>query len=318
MYTVPLSDDPVLRAHLAQLSQAASPIYELIAAIPDLEAQREAGQLADLIVSEQLPSPRSLPANPAELRALRLSVENARPDRRAMHFLLDSFERWLDALSPAARAEFLETFPKLAPAAHDLGEAGMRLMLEAVNLEPKLLGCAAAYAMTTAEAIRAAAALVHRAASHHCGGLVDKLVATFPAERMEESRDAEKLLPALAGAAQAAGDAFAPALELALALVARDVSSARGALRSLPGALRGVPAGSEGFYLDDFRLLIEHIGIGVNGVCLTDLPRWYASFGAERTRAFVSRACQAAHAFGRIAGQYFLERKTPAARDMLS
>ena len=122
----------------------------------------------------------------------------------------------------------------------------------------------------------------------------------------------------MARATEAAGNVWVPAMELALKLTAWDVSSARGTLESLPGSLRKVPVAEVGPYLDDFHLLVEHIGIRVNGICLNDLPAWYARYGTERTRAFVSCAGQAARDYGAIAGQYFLERKTAAAKEMLS
>jgi hypothetical protein len=147
-----LNTDQVLRDHLEQLSKAESPIYERVAVIDDAGAQREAGLLADTVVHEQLTVPAALPGDAAALRTLRLSVEAAKPDRACMNFLLRSFLSWMDAISSTARGQFLETLPKLAPACGDLGDDGMRLLIEAGNLEPGLLGNAASYAMTTAEA----------------------------------------------------------------------------------------------------------------------------------------------------------------------
>ena len=308
-----------MHAHLEEMAKACSPVYAKVRALTDPEAQREAGLLADILVSDQITAPVSLPDSAEILRAMHFSMESAKPDRKCMGYVLRAFPAWVDAVSSTARETFLDVIPKLAPAAADLGDEGMRLIIEAVNVEPKLIECTAAYAMTTGEAIRAVARIAHRAASHHRRDLLEKLVEIFPAGKMEESRDAEHLLPAMARATEAAAsNAWVPAMELALKLTARDVSSARGTLESLPASLRKVPVAVVGPYLDDFHLLVEHIGIRVNGICLNELPAWYARHGTERTRAFVSCAAQAGRDYGTVAGQYFLERKTAAAKEMLS
>jgi hypothetical protein len=119
-------------------------------------------------------------------------------------------------------------------------------------------------------------------------------------------------------ATEAAGEAWPAAMELALDLARHDTSSARGTLDALAGAARRVPVADLEWYLMDFRMLVRHIGIRVNRICLTDLPAWYRNHGSERTRAFVSCACQAAEEYGAVAGQHFAERRTAAAREMLS
>jgi hypothetical protein len=312
-------NEEVLREHLAELAKTVSPIYERVASLGDSEAQREAGRLADWIVSEQLEAPAAIPTDAAAVRCLRRSVEATKPDRGCMTYLLESFPKWMASLSSSSRAEFLENFPNLAPAARDLSDKGMGEVIEAIHLDPKLLGHVAAYATTTAEAVRAVARIAQRAANHHRGDLLEKLVEVFPATRMEESKEAEQLLPAMAEATEAVADiAWIPAMELALALAARDVSSARGTLRALPGSLSRVPQGDKGAYLDDFRLLVESIGIRVNGVCLKELPDWYSQGGSQRTREFVSMACETARKYGVLSGQFFLERKTAAARQRLN
>ena len=165
------------------MAKACSPIYDLVGALSDPEAQREAGLLADILVSDQLAAPVSLEGTAETIRAMRLSVEAARPDRKCMSYVMRAFPGWVNAVSSTARETFLDALPKLSPATHDLGDEGMRLIVEAVNVEPKLIECASAYAMTTGEAIRAVARLAHRAANHHRAELLEKLVEIFPARR---------------------------------------------------------------------------------------------------------------------------------------
>jgi hypothetical protein len=314
-----LDHDRILRAHLAQIAKSVSPIYALTVEVADPEARREAGLLADFVVTEQLPPPKSLDLDADQMRVLRLAVEAAKPDRKCIPYLMERFPVWTAQVSSTARAGFLESLPVLAPAAYDLGDEGMAQVIEAGNVDPALLPCIAEYAMSTADTVRAAARLAQRAASHHRTGLLQTLVDVFPAQKADESREAEKLLPAMRAATEAAGDAAWPAaMELALELTRNDVSSARGTLDSLPGVIRQVPVADLGPYLEDFRMLVEHIGIRVNRICLTELPAWYRRHGSERTRAFVSCACQVAEEYGAVAGQHFLERRTAAAKEMLA
>jgi hypothetical protein len=319
VYTGRLNRDEILRNHLAQLAKTVSPVFDLAAAAAGREARIEAGLLADLIVSDQLTPPRALPGRADEIRCLRESVDSARPDRKCAAFILGSFSGWLEAVNSAARAVFLGGFPKLAPAALDLGQDGMRLIIEAVNAEPAVLKAASEYAIADAAGVRAVARIARQAAAHRRADLLERLVAAFPAKALEESADAEKLLAALGRATEAAGEqAWAEAMELGIELISRGLSSARGTLDGLPSALGKVRPEHSTAYLADFAVLVKAIGIRVNGICLKELPGWYATHGPDRTRAFVACACEAANSYGTVAGQCFLERRTQAAREVIS
>ena len=313
-----MKHDEILELHLGQLAKSVSPVYGLLAALKDDEARREGGRLADLIIGEQLTVPKELCREAAGLRALRLGVEAAKPDRKCIEFILSKFSGWFDGISSTGRETFVEVFPRLAPAARDLGDDGMRMVIETVNLDAALLAPIASYAMTTGEAIRAIAKLANRASDHHRADLIAKLVEIFPAEKMEVSREAERVVPAVEAATEAAATVWVPAMELALALITRDFSSAVGTLGGLPGAIGKVPVKDLGPYLDDFRMLVEEIGLSVNGICLQQLPGWYVQRGSEATRAHVALACEAARAYGALAGRSFLEGRTEASRQVQS
>jgi hypothetical protein len=307
-----LNDEQILAAHLGGLA----PVYRQLAAISDSRLQAEAGRLIDLILSEQLAAPVRFPPEDA-IPALRAAVEKAKPDRRCMEYLLKSFAGWVEAVSPAARGAFLEVIPELAPAAYDLNDEGMRMVLEAAAADTGILRPVAGYAMTTDEAIRAVASIARQAAEHRRVDLLQALATAFPAEKMEESKDAEKLLPALKRMVEVAR-AWTEGMQLGIALAERNASAARSASKDLVTVLGRLPAGDHGPYLDDFRLIVEAVGIRAAGFGLRTLPGLYQRHGAGPVRRFVSLACQAAESAGVLAGEAFLERKTEAARGVLT
>ncbi|MEZ5355462.1 MAG: hypothetical protein R2762_22730 [Bryobacteraceae bacterium] len=285
---------PELESQLA----AIHPVYALVAGLAP-GARPDAARIADIVVAEQFRTPSSL--GPGEgIACLRRALEAAQPDRKCAQFILDHFAQWMQALADNGRDTFLEQFPTLAPAAADLGESGMKRVIDATNREPRKFACVAAYAMTTKDAILAMASL---AAVHSIADL-QRFTAAFPAERMEESRDAERLPAALARVPEA--------LPLAASLIAGDVSAAYGTLVRLRSVERS-PA-----YLAAFRTLVETVGLQANGWCLDTMPGLFQRLGADRMNAFVETAAGIARDFGGHAGQAFLEGRVPAGKDLLA
>ena len=119
-------------------------------------------------------------------------------------------------------------------------------------------------------------------------------------DEMEESKDAERLLPALA--------LVPDALAVIVVLAERNVSSAYGACKGI-----GKVTASRAEFLEDMRLLAETVGISsVGGSASTTSPGLYRGIGLERAREFVKLAAECALEYGQSAGQAFLERKTAA------
>ncbi|MEZ5403871.1 MAG: hypothetical protein R2729_29595 [Bryobacteraceae bacterium] len=273
------------------------PVYALIRDLPE-EFRGDAGKVADVVVAQQFRTPSSLgPGN--GMRCLRLALEAADPDRKCAQFILDGFGGWCASLAPNGRDAFFEEFPTLAPAAADLGEAGMKRVIDCTNRDPRRLACIAAYSMTTKEAVVAMAGL----ASVHSTADLQRFTAAFPAERMEENRDAERLPEALARVPEA--------LPLACRLVEHDASAAYGTLKRLRGVER--PPG----YLEAFERIVETIGIQACGWCLDTLPGLFKKLGAVRAGAAVNQAVEVARRFGAEAGQAFLEGRIAAAKELL-
>ena len=287
----------MIDTHVGELG----PVYGILQGAQG--AERQAGaRVIDLVVGERLPLPEH-PGWPAEsLPCLAAAVEAAHPDRDCIGYILHSYAGWLDVAGPA-RAKFLEDFPRLAPAAHDLGEEGMRMVLSALRRDSRAVSLVGVYSMTTPEAARAMARIVDAAPAD----MVARLVAVFPAEKMEQSKDAERFLPALGEVPQA--------LSLAVALAARDISTAYAVCRRLPAVLKS--HANAGVYLEDFEVLAGTIGPRVAGWCLKTLPGLYAKHGLEAARNFVTLAAQTARDYGALAGEAFVERKTQAAREAL-
>lgn len=303
--------DPILQAHKEELGTA----YRVFDRLESPALRQEAARLIDFLQTERIAIPDSIGDPPEGLACLRAAVQAAHPDRKCIAFLLQGFPEWVRALAPASRDAFFQGLPELAPAMYDLHEAGMRQVVETVSAEPRTMRPIASYSMTTAEAIRAIVRIAHGAVSHQRLDLLEALVTAFPAQKMEEGKDAERLLHAIAETAQAAGSAWPQAMEVAVSLTRQNVSSAYGACSALPGVLRKVA--NTGAYLRDFHAIAEAVGLRSIGLCLNTLPGWHAKSAPETVHRFVALGCEAAREFGAMAGMAFLERKTTAARQLL-
>ena len=308
-----MNADQTLLAHLEQLAASKSPAYARLGKVQDDRLRREAALLLDLLLSEQIAVPSAFPEPVDAVAALRAGVEKARPDRKCIGYILNCYPGWMDAVAPHAREAFLASFPELAPAVHDLNHAGMRLVLEAAANDPAILPHVAAYSMTTADAIRAIAGIAHQAAASRRIDLLQGLTAAFPAAKMEEGKDAEHLLKDLHLLTEAT-QAFPEALELGIALIERDISAARAACKQTAAVLGKLASNLHAGYLEDFRHILEAIGIRANGQCLRALPDLYRTHSIEGVRQFVALACQAAQSYGALAGEAFLDRRTDAAK----
>ncbi len=310
MYTVSLTD-PIVQAHLRELGAP----YRVFARIESPELRRQAAGLIDFLQGERFAVPDHLGDPPDAIPCLLAAVRAAHPDRKCAAYVISDFPGWLAGVAEGSREAFLSGFPELAPAAYDLGAAGMKQVVDVVNAEPRTLKPVAAYALTTAEAIRAVVRIAHGAVEHGRLDLLDGMVAAFPAARMEESKEAERIPHGIAETSAAAGAAWPLAMELCLDLVKRNLSSAHSAMSSLPGILK--KSADAAAYLGDFRSIVDAMDIQALGACLHALPGWHAKGGAAATRRFVALACQASDEFGVVAGMAFLERKTTSSRQLL-
>ena len=293
-----LNDNPILSAHVAELD----PGYRLLEGVSDERLRSDGARLIDFLCGEQIDVPLDVPA-PA-LPYLRAAAESAHPDRKCLSLLAARFGAWLGQVKPESQRAFLEGIASMGPAVADLGEQGMGDVIRAVNRDPRLMACVGSYAFTTKPIVLAIAKLAVEAPVE----LLQRLVAAVPVGSMEDSKDAERLVPALAQVPEA--------LAAIVALAERNPSSAYGACQGLPTALKKLTAGeARTGFLDDFRLLAETVGISSVGFTLNVLPGLYVKSGFEPTRQFVSLAAECARLYGQRAGQAFLDRKTKASRE---
>lgn len=290
--------NPILAAHVAELDASS---YRLFEGLEDPRLRAEAAKLVDFLRGEQVPVPQGVPAD--TIPFLRAAAEAAHPDRRCLTLLAAHFPAWLAKVSDAARPVWLAGLAGLGPALADLGDDGMSQVIAGVNREPRTLACVQTYAFTTKEIVRAMAALTVDAPLEW----LQRLVAAVPLSKMEDSKDAERLVPALVPVREAL-----PAL---VTLAEHSVSSAYGTAKALPASLKKVQNRQD--YLDDFALLADSVGLSSCGFVLDTLPSLYRSAGVAQARRLVALAAECAREYGASAGQAFLERKTQAARSAL-
>jgi hypothetical protein len=280
-----LSDNPILSAHVSELD----PAYRIFDGLTDPKLRVEAAKLVDFLRGEEIAVPLDVP--PDALPFLRAAAASAHPDRKCLGLLAARFGSWVARVQPASRTAFFEGMVPLGPALADFGEEGMADVITAVNRDPRLMACISSYALTTKPIVLAIARLAVTAPVEW----LQRLVAAVSVSKMEESKDAERLLPVLAQVPDA--------LPVIVALAEQNVSSAYGACKGL--AKMKAPRLE---YLEDMRLLAETVGISSVGFSLDTLP----GLEPSRAREFVQLAAECAREYGKSAGQAFLERKTAA------
>jgi len=263
------------------LARVISPAYAALRPFAP-EVRGHAAAVIDILVEESISVPASFADDMAHVAALppheavvvldawAASIKAAKPERGTMKFVVEHFPAWYRACPALAREAWLAGMPKLAPAAKGLEAEGMSNLCEAMNATGdsytahKLIESAASYAMTTDPAIRAIASLQLAAAKRQRPDLWLQLAQAFPAERLEENRDAENFLPAAAKMVKASGDDAIAALELAT-LFAGNSSGGRAACEKFA-------AGSKPGLFSEARDVIGALGIRASSAALAKLP----------------------------------------------
>lgn len=272
--------DSLIDAHINKLA----PAYQWLRTMEDPRIRSDAARIIDLALTAKLALPPEPPSDDS-VRWLRMALEQT-DDRQCRRALLDNLGNWLNQVDPPSRRVFLEGLPQLAPAAADLARSGMNEVIAAVNRDPRLMPCIYAFAKTTREIVHSAARLAVCAAVSD----MQRLVVLFPLSRVEEDREAERLLGRLGGVPQA--------LPLLLAIAERNVSSACGTARKLRGKLLNQE------YLALFEQIVVATGTGSIRWCLGKLPELVSS---NQAGLLVPAAVEIARRYGAVAAQAFLE-----------
>lgn len=293
-----MNDNLILSAHAAELD----PAYRILSGVTDERLRSETTRLIDFLRGEEIPVPQDVPVE--AIPHLRAAAQSAHPDRKCLGLLAARFGSWYVQVTPESRMGFLDGIASLGPAFADFGEAGMDDVVTAVNRDPRLMACISSYALTTKPIVLAIARLALTAEV----SWLQRLVAAVPVAQMEENKDAERLVPALAEIPEA----VPPIVTLA----EQNPSSAYGACKALPAALKKVGE-ARAELLADLELLASTVGISSVGFTLDSLPGLYKSLGVARAQEFVQLAAECARVYGQSAGQAFLERKTAASAQLV-
>lgn len=341
-----MTPKPFLESHRREMSRR-MPVYDLFepferAGFPGeilAALRREASALAELALAEALTvdsgvqqtaetiAGLGIPGAATTLKAWREAVAAAHISRPGMRLLFSGVGNWVRTCNPALLPAFFESLPRLAPIAAELGSKGFEQILanasELTDPEDsrRLLTAVAAYGATRGSIAlgisRLARSLLERGRQRE----IERIETTVPPNRTYESRDAARLIPALADLSDACAalgnEASNRTLELTLEVAGRNLSSAYALARGLPGRLRRLPRETALFYLDDFHHGLQAVGIRLVGFGLNQLPDFYGRYGIERTRSFMEKLAAVAEAYGPTAGQWFFERRTTAAREIL-
>lgn len=338
--------EPPLESHRRELSRR-MPVYDLFepferASFPGeilAALRREASKLVELALAEGLPvdggvrrtaeavAGLGIPGAATTLRAWREAVAAAHNSRAGMRLLFSGLGDCVHACTPDLLPIFCESLPRLAPIAAELGSKGFEQILgdasALANPEDgrRLLTAVAAYGRTRSSIALGISRLARHILDRDHPGEIERIETTVPPSRTFESRDAARLIPALADLSDACAalgtEAPSRALELTLEVAGRNLSSAFALARGLPGQLRHLPRETALFYLEDFSHGLKAVGIRLVGFGLSQLPGFYGRYGIERTRRFMEKLVEVAEAYGPTAGQWFFERRTAAAREML-
>lgn len=335
--------------HLAELTAKKSRLYGLLTPVDgDASAadggeggQRDLAAIVEFAVWQEL-SPdadrvRSCrdalaagiePLSPAAwLAAWRRAVEAGLPSRKACVKNLETYADWLAALPPLARPAVADGFPWLAPFTADLGKHMKDVLhgiaaLERAETVARLMQTLGSYRETDADivlgATRVAVALLR-------DGSADELAAienVITVDQMLESADACRLLPELGKLVQAAGEQgdelAVDAIAAVRGIAAENVSSAYATAAAWRRMLGKYAPDVAAACLRGGRRITAAAGNRSIGFCTRALPRLYARHGNEAMEAFVTAACEIATQQGVTACLWFLERRTAAAREMLT
>jgi hypothetical protein len=241
--------------------------------------------------------------------------------------LICGFGLWLRTASPSLRGNLFEILPKIAGSIEGLQTEGINKILAVGNKlitqsdRDRFFKSIEGYGSTGAPILVGICSIAHRSLKWARLDYLDKLSETIPPQKTLENADTNKLIPSIAQLSELCFDkgkaCWCCGLDLVLTLADTNCSSAYVATRELRKILPRLSANAWRSYLEDFHKLAGAVGIRVVGFATKKLPGFYEKFGVERTRAFVDATAIAAKTYGVTAGQWFYERKTLAARELL-
>lgn len=343
-----MAESSFVAAHRAEMAQRCSPVYAWLeelerTAAPEVRdaVVRHGAAIADLVVWQELTvDPEALASAsrkalsgavlPAEVlfAAWRSAAEESLPSRPACTTVLHAFVGWIESLPADVRTSFAVGIGPLCSFAAEIKEAGMAEVLDAVrqlgtaDRVAAMVAAMGTYRDTDAPNLLAICRLARVTLSSGRKDLLDRVPQVVSLEAMMDSRDAGRFLPALAAAAVAV-QASSPALacefvQLLLDTASQNVSSGYAAAVALPRAMKALAPDAAAAYVRGVAGVVGSAGIRLLGFCLKKLPAVYRRHGADKASAFVEQAVVVGRTQGATAAEWFLARRTAAAREALA
>jgi len=224
----------------------------------------------------------------------------------------------------ANASSLVDAFSGICDFLADLGKDGIDLILDSVaKIEDEadvdiFLDCLKAYHETDAVILLGVCRLASMAIASGRGKIMSVLCAAVPVELMYSKRDARRIIPAAERTCGFAEEKQSGLGSRALALIAGvaggDVSSAYIVAVRLRRILGKLPDGIMCPYLDDVYALTAAAGTRVTAFCLQELPSIYVKHGIDDATRFTGTATAIAERYGTTAAEWFLARKTKAAK----
>jgi hypothetical protein len=327
------------------MSKVLSSAYELAIRIDTEElkvsqARRSVAELIDVLVAHgigcggetEAAARRIVQMQPGESDRAWIcwsrTIVMAQPSHSAVKLAFGEFSEWLTKTTSVSQGAFLGLLPLLAPRLVELRSEGVCEVISTLNQCKaeqdcqRIVGVVGQYAGCDGRIVvpltRLLAAAV-MAGDLECVGrfgaasLVNGVRGDRGAHRLFRAMPSWDRWPEMYGV-----DVWRAVLFLVLAITSESCSSAEYVVRRLQKVLRQMKGDLRVRFVADVRTLVDAIGIRVIGFSLGELPSWYQTYGVDCTREFVRTATACAERYGRTAGDWFLERKTAAARGMLS
>lgn len=339
-----MSTESLLTEHATELASRVSKAYALAMnehkrKPVDIHTQSAVAEMIDALVAQDVRIESGafalvdrigiLEPNDADKVLLSWSetVIAASPSRACMRLAVSSFEEWFTKTTSVSRVAFLDFLPAIAPKLADLRHEGVVNILEVANKCSDAEEChhvLTAVGSFTEAGRKVLLPIIHflvaaaQAGDMECVDFIKNMAqvhhvqADLASPRFFGALPKWNSLPVTYGT-----NAWRPVLFLALSIANKSCSSAEYVLRRLPRVLRKMDEGLPLTYIEDFHTIVTSIGIRGIGFSLSILPGLYSAHGVPLTRQFVRTAKEAAERYGRIAGEWFLERKTRAAEQIL-
>ncbi|MBL7115247.1 MAG: hypothetical protein ISS35_05725 [Kiritimatiellae bacterium] len=266
---------------------------------------------------------------PTELiRAWKKAVMAGLPTRGSCMEFLNAFLDYCEILPAELRQAFVRGVSPLSPYVGEWGKpdtAALVATIGAVGTPERietLLKTIVGYAETDAKIMRAAIQVTARLLKVDRNYVIDILTQEITLDKMMESRDACRLLPALAKAITAADTVDAESgptvASCVLAIAKINISSACACAVTFGKLASKLPADRFDAYIRHVESLTTQGNIRLLGFCLNELPSLARQHSPKSLSEFIYHATMVSKNYGINAAEKFLRRETPAAKSALA